>query len=447
MHDDYGYDLDIPYLLEGKDGLTLRITDRKLLGSRHHFIRLDLYPMVTPSPERRHYGWWDLPLRHIASEETALEFDLQDGTIRFCGQRGKEIEIKPGMTSGFKEQGYVTFNVSLWKTSLVRSQLVSARTYLTALTGEDKILPLRHIDVPVTTRCNLKCIMCPGRSYTDATEADVSEEVFRPSLDAAPMAVQIVTSWFGEPLLNENIYSMIARLKERVGPECEVGLPTNGTLLNERNAARLLDTGVDFLVFSLDGASRETFEGIRLGVNFDTVIRSIRNCVKYRNTSGSKKPRLSCHCVIMDANLHEIPQYVNLAADLGVDGVSFAYRIDSESGMFQTYDKQVIGPLFEKARELADARGMPLALPALQRSEVRRCYFMQQATISISGDVVPCCGMASVPRTMVTFGNVTKQPLIDIWNSPKYVTFRRRVLAGDFPEECMGCDYNRGLWL
>lgn len=447
MADNYGYELEFPYLLQRKDKLVLRITDNHLQGSRRHFLRLDLYPLINPSHPRRHYGWWDIPLRRVRSEETDLEFDLNESVIRFRGRGGKEIEITPGWHSGFKELGYISFHVSLWPTSMLglRSTMVSTRTYRRAVVGPNKDVPLRLLYVPVTNRCNLKCIMCPGKNYHDKVDMDVSDEVFSAALDAAPMAAQVITPWFGEPLLNENIYCMIAMLKRRMNPDSEVGFPTNATLLNDRNTARLFDAGLDHLMVSLDGASRETTEAIRVGVDFDSVIQSIGNFVKYRSSFGLKKPRISCHFVLMERNLHEIPQYVNLCADLGVDFVAFAYLLDRESGMFQTFGKEVLYHLFQEAREVAGARSIPLYVPPFQASEVRRCYNMQHAFVSISGDVLPCCAMVALPRTARTFGNVRKQPLVDIWNSREYVHFRQRVLLGDFPEECKGCDYNSGL--
>jgi len=449
MQDAYGYALELPYLLEGKDKLTLGVTDAQLRGSRRHFVRLDLYPLITPSRPRRHYGWWDIPLKHIVSEKTDLEFDLGSGILRIVKRGGKAIEIKRGWNSDFTEAGYISIHMSLWRTSMLgsRATMISTRTYYGVAAGTDRSLPLRYIQVPVTTRCNLSCVMCPGQSYQDFVEMDVSDEVFRAALDAAPIAAEVQTTWYGEPLLNGRIYSMVATLKERMSSDSELGLATNATLLNERNTARLFRAGVDFLMLSLDGASRETVEAIRVGVDFDTVIQSIRNCVTYRKALSSEKPRLSCHFVILDSNLHEIPQYVSLCADLGVDFVCLGYRIDSESGMFQTFGTQQIGPVFEKAIAIAARRGIALHLPPLVRSEEQRCYFMQHALISISGDVVPCCAMANVPRRMVSFGNVKQQRLIDIWNDARYVTFRRKVLAGDFPDECTGCDYKTGLRL
>jgi hypothetical protein len=51
----------------------------------------------------------------------------------------------------------------------------------------------------------------------------------------------------------------------------------------------------------------------------------------------------------------------------------------------------------------------------------------------------------ATPGPAKIFGNVKKTPLFDIWNSDDYRVFRRRVIEGDLPDECQGCDYSRGM--
>ena len=448
----FGYDMELPYLLRGKDTLTLRVTDKALRGSWRHFIRLDLYPLIAPSHLRRHYGWWDIPLKHVVGENTDLEFDFDSGLLRFARPNGRITELKPEWTSGFNECGYIAFHVSLRKTRAplvhFRAATISTRTYFTARITPDGDLPLKQLTLPVTDRCNLNCTMCPRHSAPELIEEDMPDDVFRAVLDVTPKIATVCTQCLGEPLLNKDIYRIIRTVKDRMPSQGEVGCSTNGTLLNEKNAINLLDSGIDFLIFSIDGASKETVEAIRVGAKFETLIQSVKNCVNYRKKKGSSSPRILANFVMMEENIREMPQFVVLCAELEMDAVFFSYGCEGQTGKFRTYSRELMEPLFEEANKTAVSRGLGIVLPPLTRQIPERCYNMQHARILVSGEVRPCCGMLpgfDVHRKILSFGNVKERPVIDIWNDPKYVDFRRRVVKGDFPEECTGCDYKTGL--
>jgi MoaA/NifB/PqqE/SkfB family radical SAM enzyme len=452
MQENYGYDLEFPYMLQGKDKLTLHITDKGLQGSRRHFMRMDLYPMIAPSHPKRHYGWWDIPLQEIGSGNTDIELNIDAGLVRFRGRSGKEIEIKSGFTSDLRERGYLMLHLSLWKTraSLFDSRpaMIATKAYPMVLTTADGDVSLNQVTLPVTDRCNLSCKMCPRHAAPGLIEEDMSDEIFQAVLEIAPKIIQVCTQCLGEPLLNKNIFQIIRRLKERMPEEGQVGCSTNGTLLNEGNAVALLDSGIDFLIFSLDGAERETVESIRVGAKFDTIIQSINNCVKYRKTKGSQKPRIEANFVMMEDNIRQIPRYIAMCADLGIDSVLLSYSCDSRTGKFLIFSSATIEPLLDKAREIAARKGLGLVLPRLARNKVERCYNMQHARVLISGEVRPCCPMLpgfDLQRKIISFGNVKERPLIDIWYDPEYVDFRRKVIKGEFTDACVDCDYKTGL--
>ena len=86
------YTIELPYLMTGPARGKLIVSDRCLYGSGNHFIRLDLYPLIAPSHMRRHYGWWDIPLKHITQEDTNFVFDFKRRVIRL-GDRKTPIEI------------------------------------------------------------------------------------------------------------------------------------------------------------------------------------------------------------------------------------------------------------------------------------------------------------------------------------------------------------------
>ena len=105
--------------------------------------------------------------------------------------------------------------------------------------------------------------------------------------DLSPGMCGVLVQGTGEPLLYDDLFDVIRLAKSRISPDGEVGLTTNATLLNDSMVGRLMETGLDFIYFSVDGASKQTYESIRIGASFEAVISNIRRCVHYRNIEDS----------------------------------------------------------------------------------------------------------------------------------------------------------------
>jgi radical SAM protein with 4Fe4S-binding SPASM domain len=199
--------------------------------------------------------------------------------------------------------------------------------------------------------------------------------------------------------------------------------------------------------FSVDGATKMTAEAIRPGSDFNEIVNNISYCAEYRSFSGRKKPWLMMNFVIMEQNYREIPAYARLAGSMGVDSVRYNHFIDFSSGECHALSEEVLAPLFEGAEAEADKYGLKLVLPRYHRNKDSGCRFIQSAIVLISGDVIPCCRMHPYSSLLPlrTFGNVRKHSLMEIWNRTEYKEFRHRILTGDFPEECLKCDFKSGL--
>jgi radical SAM protein with 4Fe4S-binding SPASM domain len=248
-------------------------------------------------------------------------------------------------------------------------------------------------------------------------------------------------------LLNTGLAGIVEAFKARMPAHGKVGYTTNGMLMDEARAAQLVDAGTNWICFSLDGAKRATAESIRIGIDFERVIKHIGLTVERRRVSGRKNLWLTSNFVIMDRNLDEMSQMVRLAASLGLDSISFNYHRNFRTGVFSTWSEELLQPRFEDVRKLADSLGVDVLLPRIGRLKDPRCTFMQMAYLHLSGEVVPCCRMlpGGSPWPIRSFGNVRERPLLDIWHSSEYVEFRSRVADGDFPEVCVKCDYKSGL--
>jgi len=177
---------------------------------------------------------------------------------------------------------------------------------------------LRRLQVEVTGACNLRCRMClvRYRPRLDRHRASFPLDRFVALLDELPDLEQVTLQGLGEPLLHPDLADMIRAAKDR---GLTVGFNTNGTLLTGRRIDELLDSGVDWLHVSVDGATARTFEHIRDGAHFDQVVRNLRRLVAARARRGQTHPAVQLNAVLMRSNQHELLDLVRLAADIGVD--------------------------------------------------------------------------------------------------------------------------------
>lgn len=131
-----------------------------------------------------------------------------------------------------------------------------------------------------TSICNLRCTMCFQSDHTfsgdKSLQGQMTFELFKTIIDEGTKynLASIVLASRGEPLLNKDIYRMISYAKEN--GVLDVKLNTNATMLTAKNSRKLLESGLDTLVFSLDSAIPEEYESIRVGAKFDKVVNNIR---------------------------------------------------------------------------------------------------------------------------------------------------------------------------
>jgi MoaA/NifB/PqqE/SkfB family radical SAM enzyme len=161
----------------------------------------------------------------------------------------------------------------------------------------------------ITNECNLACLHCieesgPGRAFKDELSR---QQVFSVLGQMAEAQVPYMSFSGGEPMLHHLFFEMAEFATSR---GIQLKIETNGHHLTEENCRRLKGIGVKALQVSLDGASRETFNRMRIRGDFDTVISGLRSLGRYGvpieiNYSPTK------------FNTHEIGRAVDLAYSLG----------------------------------------------------------------------------------------------------------------------------------
>jgi MoaA/NifB/PqqE/SkfB family radical SAM enzyme len=291
--------------------------------------------------------------------------------------------------------------------------------------------------------CNLHCPLCPtGQGRHDRSKGKMSFRNFQSIIDElGAYLYRIDLHNWGEPLLNDEIYQMISYAKVR---NIEVRVSSNLNTINRVNAEKLVKSGLDVLIISLDGASQETYEQYRIGGQFNRVLDNISMISKLKQELIISKPFVIWQFLVMKHNEHEVSLAKKIAKELVVDQLDFlAIHCDMGSEIF--WDSKT---RFEKTRKWLplNERFCPYDLTTGKRKHQNSsCHFLwTQSAINWNGSVSPCCGLYV---EKYDFGNAFCKGFRSIWNNDKYRQAReivrtKKIDKNDFPNVCSICVKN-----
>ncbi|HUP80572.1 MAG TPA: radical SAM protein, partial [Pirellula sp.] len=182
------------------------------------------------------------------------------------------------------------------------------------------------LDIENVSRCNYHCTMCQVSDWPGFKRSrDMTFDEFKQILDFEFGLVEIKIQGMGEPFLGKCYIDMIQYARDR---QIWVRSVTNGSILHHRNNyKKVIDADVCELIVSIDGASSETYEGIRRGGRFSRVRE---NCVllnDYARSNGKQRTRM--WVVVQDTNFHEIRDFPKIARELGFHRLTLSLDVHS----------------------------------------------------------------------------------------------------------------------
>jgi MoaA/NifB/PqqE/SkfB family radical SAM enzyme len=174
--------------------------------------------------------------------------------------------------------------------------------------------------VESTSFCNLRCVMCPtGLGTITRPKGYMDLDLYRRIVDeVAPQAPAIVLHSWGEPLMHPRLFDMIRYARER---DLWVETSTNVTLLTAERARRAIDAGLSQLFLAIDGVTRETYERVRVGGNFDTTLRNVEALLELKRRTGSRL-RIVLQIIAMRETEAEVREFVRRWTRPEVDQVN-----------------------------------------------------------------------------------------------------------------------------
>jgi MoaA/NifB/PqqE/SkfB family radical SAM enzyme len=312
----------------------------------------------------------------------------------------------------------------------------------------------------VAARCNLHCQMCAinfDSRYLPGSKRPpfLTPELFHRLEPIFPTLLRAYLFGLGEPLLNKHLVDYVAALS---AAGVEVWFNTNATLIDDEKAEALARAGAGAITVSIDGATPETYERIRVGAQHAAVVRGIRSLVRAAGIYGVPKVDLSF--VGMASNLHELPMLVDFASEVGARGVHVEPLYSQiQHDLQEHYARENLGILgsetvdrhFQDAKKRADERGIRLVSRFLveggsadyvERARSANIWWTcnepwTSIWVTSAGEVRTCC----INET--SFGNLFEQPFSDIWNGAAFRGFRdQHRLRQDTPVGCANCIRN-----
>ncbi len=292
------------------------------------------------------------------------------------------------------------------------------------------------VSVEPTTACNLRCPECPSglRAFTRPT-GNLRADFFRKTIEALRRDLIYLIFYFqGEPYINPQFLDMVRHAHAQ-------GLytitSTNGHFLNDDNARRTVESGLDRMIISVDGTTQEVYQSYRKEGKLEVVLQGARNVVKWKKKLGSATPHLIFQFLVVRPNEHQIPDIFRLAREIGVDEVKLKTA--------QVYDYRNGNPLIPTDERYARYTRRPDGTYQVKNRLLNHCWKLWHAcVITWDGIVVPCCFDKDARRRL---GDLREQPFREIWQGPLYQKFRADILKGrDQIDICTNCTEGCKVW-
>jgi radical SAM protein with 4Fe4S-binding SPASM domain len=261
------------------------------------------------------------------------------------------------------------------------------------------------VQIESTNLCNAKCVFCP-RDEMHRRQGVMEVDLFRKIVDecAALGITHVRVHNYGEPFLDRQLVDKVRYAKSK--GIAEVGMISNGSLIDEDTARGMIEAGLDAINISVDASGKETFERTRVNLKYDDVIGNVRTLVRLRNETGRRRPKLILSFVRQNNSADEqafIEEWRTVADKIHVTDLhNWAGTLNATSDV---------------------------QFP---------CYRLWQTfTVLWDGRVSLCCADFDGRHIL---GDLRTSTIAQIWNSTAYRAVRRQHLESGGPEICRSCD-------
>ncbi len=311
------------------------------------------------------------------------------------------------------------------------------------------------INVEIMTICNLKCKHCRVTYHGNlipGVKLEMMElDLFRKIVDRISLLVKHASIFqFStiEPLFHGKIFEMMDYVSQ-YNKHISYPILSNGMMLNEDNILNLCSRNVPSVTISLDGCRKETVESFKTGADFNQIVTNIKLIKKL------SKGKIVVNTVFVATikNISELLEYIDFCSGLGITSIFvngfFSYLPElSNLCLYSRTGNNKVYELFIKAYERAKEKGIFIQFPSLI-AKPKGCGLTSFMCIDENGNVSPCIHLArKTPFSLfsnskivspVIYGNVLRDEPYSLWNNKEYVSFRKKLMRSEIPDECSLC--------
>ncbi len=274
------------------------------------------------------------------------------------------------------------------------------------------------ISVEPSANCNLQCPECPrGTGILSRQSGNMPFALYKNIIDElAPYLMNVQLFFQGEPFLNKEIFDFIdyASLKNKLFTI----ISTNGHFLDENTAQKVVLSGLDKLIISLDGISPETYEKYRKGGDFNKVISGIKNIVSAKERLQSATPLIVIQFLVFRYNEDEMDGMKKLCRTLKVDKLEF-----KSAQIYDFENNTNIIPSIEKYARYKKNKQGKYVIKSKLKNHCKRLW--TTSVISNKGHVLPCCFDKDAQYSA---GVLSPLKFAEINNNEKSISFRKQLL-------------------
>jgi len=287
-----------------------------------------------------------------------------------------------------------------------------------------------------TTACNLRCPECPSglRAFTRPT-GNLKEDFFKDTInDIYKDLLYLIFYFQGEPYINPKFLDMVKYANQK---GIYTITSTNAHFLNDDNARKTIESGLDRLIISVDGTTQETYASYRKEGKLENVLAGARNVVKWKKKLKSSTPHLIFQFLVVKPNEHQIPEIYKLAEEIGIDEVKLKTA--------QIYDYAEGNPLIPTIDQYSRYRKESDGSYSIKNELLNHCWKLWHAcVVTWDGLVVPCCFDKDAIHKL---GDLKKAKFSEVWHNDEYTQFRTKLLKGrDQIDICKNCTEGCTVW-
>jgi MoaA/NifB/PqqE/SkfB family radical SAM enzyme len=283
------------------------------------------------------------------------------------------------------------------------------------------------LKIEPSAMCQLACPGCVQSDPLFKLQAGgklMTPKVFERILQQASKYIYRIQFYrYGEPFINRQLIDMISLATSHdIGSQVSTNL---SFAFSDEFYRRIVESGLEHLIISMDGTSSETYSQYRVKGHFELVESGMRQVIKWKRLLGRRFPLIEWQFIVFDHNRHEIDNARQLAKKIGVDRLCLKYDGRGDRSKWRTRDS--------------------LKDKLVRQVHLNSCLWLWAAlVIDSDGIVSPCCHGARDE----SIGDLTVTPLEELWNSARMKDLRRCVREGSrHPGEgssrmpCVGCQH------